>query len=259
MLARGERPREADFEDRWKKFRSRFSAAQHGKCAYCEGRVVSTDVGALEHYRPKAGLQELPADRRRWGHEVVVKEARGEHATGEVRGRSLDPSEGQMWPGYPWLAYAWENYLFSCDRCNTGWKRNLFPVAERPRCIPPRPEVQETPLLLNPYEGPDPAEHLRFTDRGGVIARDDSPHGTATIDTCGLNRPSLLDDRQAYARQVSGILRAIDNEIRDAPLYGFLRDLREMGSPEREYAAMTRSIAEQHLDMIWIDICALIP
>lgn len=103
---------------------------QHGKCAYCE-RYLNGDYGAVEHYRPKGGYMQSCDD--------VL------HA-----------------PGYYWLTYDWNNLLYSCDRCNTSYKRNLFPlVNDAERNIAAEDISKEKPLIINPAME-DPGDHIEF-------------------------------------------------------------------------------------------------
>jgi uncharacterized protein (TIGR02646 family) len=80
-----------------------------GKCAYCEGLIENTQPGDVEHYRPKGG--------------VLV--------------------DGELKPGYYWLAATWDNLLISCIDCNRQRKQlikglgrvkagklNQFPLVE---------------------------------------------------------------------------------------------------------------------------------
>jgi hypothetical protein len=67
-------------------------------CAYCQDELTASDRGDVEHFRPK----------------------------------SLDDGEAQI---YWWLAYAFENYLLSCRRCNSPCKSNKFPVAATARRV----------------------------------------------------------------------------------------------------------------------------
>jgi len=106
-------------------------AAHHSKCAYCEEFLPKkTTHGHVEHYRPTAYSQQ------------------------EVSGEPIRP-------GYYWLAYDWDNLLWSCHYCNTTRKGNQFPLVdptsrarrhnsaienERPMLI--KPDVEE-PRALN--------------------------------------------------------------------------------------------------------------
>src|SRR5262249_32101415 len=161
------------FDERlWKQHKDTFIEAQRRKCGYCETFAIN-HPGAVEHYAPKSRIEELAEE----GTEEVPGIS--------VAGRKTPPVSDR---GYWWLAYSWENWLFSCERCNTGWKRCLFPVRESPRLLPPRYEASETPLLLDPFGSIDAVEHLEFSRVGQIFARNASERGNATIKTCGLDR-----------------------------------------------------------------------
>jgi len=242
MVRRGECPGSEDFKNRWKDFKTTFVLAQRRKCAYCEQHVTGTSYGDVEHVRPKAGIQELTADRSRWGVELEG---------GEVSGRR--PREVSRW-GYHWLAYAWDNYVFACQKCNQPWKKNLFPIAEGPRLLPPAASRRETPLLLNPFEGPDPTKHLRFDERGQVSARDGSRHGEATIRTCGLDREHLRARREAVARRLQPMLKELEIASSDDQADSLLDRIEELGGADQEHAGMVRSMFEVLLGRDWREI-----
>lgn len=136
---------------------------QNGKCAYCE-RKFNGDYGAVEHYRPKGGWQQEHGD--------ALKK-----------------------PGYYWLAYEWENLLFSCDECNTSCKKNLFPLANPDsRDIGNRDISSEDPLLVNPATE-DPGAYIAFHKEMAVPRMVDgmpSAKGMRTIDVLGLNNRLVL-------------------------------------------------------------------
>lgn len=239
MHARGECPKSDHFENRWRELRAIFVKAQFGKCAYCERDVTPTSYGDVEHVRPKAGVQELTADRTRWG-----EEAEG----GNVVGRT--PRDVSSW-GYHWLAYAWTNYVLACDKCNRSWKKNLFPLAEGPRLLPPSSARKETPLLLNPFEGPDPVKHLAFDERGQISARDDSRRGEATIRTCGLHRERLRNRREDVAKRLYRMLRSLEDASSDEETDELLDQVEQLGAPDKEHAGMVRSIFEVYFRADW--------
>lgn len=202
-LASQGRVSSTDFRKLWSPFKPAFAERQHGKCGFCEMRVIGTHLGDVEHYRPKAMLQALPIERSRWGREE-------QHST-KVVGRELHPPLCET--GYHWLAYEWNNYLLACDACNRWWKMNLFPVRENPRPLPPQPGQPETPLLLNPFEGEDPTAHLAFTALGQIEPHEASLYGRATIDTCGLDRESLRQSRHERAEDAFRQLRVLAMEL----------------------------------------------
>ena len=76
------------------------------------------------------------------------------------------------------------------SRCNSAWKRNLFPIDEKPRTTPLQGR-NEIPLLLNPFEGEDPVDHIEYDKLGQVKALNGSKFGKATIATCGLRTATV--------------------------------------------------------------------
>lgn len=206
----------------------------HGKCAYCESRYDISGPVDIEHFRPKAGIDNVPGHR-----------------------------------GYWWLAGEWTNLLPSCLDCNrrryqptpeefaslsgvleankkgfasikTG-KETCFPIADKGVRMQdrPMPEVAnsaleaELALLLDPCRD-DPGEHLRFhIDRDaplGIIypVRNDglrlpilpeasnevgdvenaarragiSVRGAVSIQIYGLNRLALIQERTRLLRRL---------------------------------------------------------
>ena len=156
---------------------------QHGKCAYCE-QYKNGDFGCVEHYRPKGGF-----------------------------GSPLQK------PGYYWLAYEWQNLLFSCSECNTSYKRNLFPlVNENARNIEHRDISNEEPAIINPVTT-DPGDHIEFSEfiiRPKLIDGQESLQGKTTIGVFRLNDRKDLKERrrnfwEAYNREL--VKRAIFQKL----------------------------------------------
>ena len=150
--------------------KAQLKSDQNGKCAYCE-RKFNGDYGAVEHYRPKGAWQ-------------------------QERGDALNK------PGYYWLAYEWENLLYSCDECNTSCKKNLFPLANPvSRDIPHRDISSEDPLLVNPATE-DPGAYIAFHKEMAVPRVVDgrpSAKGTRSIDVLGLNSRLVLKQARREA------------------------------------------------------------
>jgi hypothetical protein len=120
--------------------------AQHKKCAYCERRV-GLAANALEHLRPKKEAhRHLPGAQQR-----------------------IDK------PGYWWLTWTWSNHLFACSNCNTGHKKNYFPLPAGTHALqgPTAPyrwkklqpahldTTVESPLLVDPATT-DPLDHIEW-------------------------------------------------------------------------------------------------
>jgi hypothetical protein len=155
---------------------------------------------------------------------------------------------------YWWLAWTWENLLFSCVYCNRDHKKTLFPlrgssqrlVAEE---LPPGGEL---PLLLDPYDASiDPHSEIEFrlghvADRErwqpvGLTAR-----GWASIFAFGLDRPPLLDK---YADHVRDLVRprvelfqsALENTDRATALAAWNRLCGSLFAPRQDFHALSRA------------------
>jgi HNH endonuclease len=87
----------------------------------------------------------------------------------------------------PLRTFDWRNHLLACSTCNSQFKRDRFPVDQNGQ-----------PLLIDPTTE-DPFDHLRWTWIGEYVPLTDK--GAATIETCGLNRPILVNGRD-HARKV---------------------------------------------------------
>lgn len=139
---------------------------QNGKCAYCE-RYFNGDYGAVEHFRPKAAYQVK-------GEKHLYK------------------------PAYYWLAYDWDNLLYSCSECNASYKKNFFPlVDEGMRDIVHENIASEQPLLLNPAKD-EIGEYMEF-HRYLIAARDTAPskaRAEETIELFQLNNRRVLVERR---------------------------------------------------------------
>ncbi len=182
----------------------------HGKCCYCESHVRHTSPGTIDHYRPKAASQQSPG-------------------TPFIR------------PGYYWLAYNWENLLFSCPACNQTYKRNQFPLRDDAQRALSHLDalVREEALLIDPSTD-NPAEFISFREEY-AFACEDNLRGRTTIEILKLNdRPDLIERRREKIRTLRLIRSVItlvpqSQEALDATQY-----LNEARMDTSEYAAMTR-------------------
>lgn len=132
---------------------------QHEKCCFCESKFLNTSHGDVEHFRPKKAYKKF---------NVV----------------SL------TYPGYYWLAYKWENLLFSCEKCNRSYKRSLFPLlnesTRKPYHSHPNLLEQEDSLLINPITE-DPAVYITFKEEIPVSIADNLK-GKESIKVFNLER-----------------------------------------------------------------------
>jgi hypothetical protein len=98
--------------------------------------------------------------------------------------------------GYWWLAWTWENLLFSCAICNRSAKNDVFPLESGSVPLVPeeQPPGKELPTLIDPC-GEDPVESIQFVFDGThwqPIGRDGSKRGQRTVELLMLGRAELL-------------------------------------------------------------------
>ena len=185
MVASATKPKSSDFTAYWNEddVREALWEMQHHKCCYCERIRDKNRESDVEHFRPKAMVEGV---------------------------------DGHL--GYWWLAYDWDNLLFSCRICNQEYKRNHFPVQdESVRASGPAGDLEtEGYLFLHPCFD-DPEKHLHWywyvqrpqsgAGSGGGAAgkqgsydpvafiRGDDIRGTTTVEKLGLNREELIVER----------------------------------------------------------------
>ncbi len=201
--------------------------AQHHKCCYCEQRIKKSR-NDVEHYRPKA---------------------RADRAPGSTETH-----------GYWWLAFTWENLLFSCPACNESAKRCLFPLMRGDTALAAEeaPPGNERPLLIDPAGPIHPVKHIRFEHRLAAVADPARLHGkmqwfarprgrTAwgawTIRVCRLNEPELLELRNDH---VDEWVRPRADDLNAAIVRGDATQVRRewyrargMLTPRSEFAALS--------------------
>jgi len=235
--------KEKDFPNHWGNFKHHFILPQYnGKCAYCETPTVSGSPGDVEHFRPKSYCQPLSPAKNR------------DDYGGQSPGRS---SAGPKTEGYWWLAYKWSNYLLSCNRCNSTWKRNQFPVAAVRSRLGDRLSAERA-LLINPFKV-NPERHFEFDAYTGQILGL-TPQGVATIDVCGLDRRSLEAQRatkgaKLLRRYKEFVLASDDNNVFAQNIA--LKALMDECRSKEPYAAVARCFVKQKLKIGYPDLLVM--
>jgi uncharacterized protein (TIGR02646 family) len=93
---------------------------------------------------------------------------------------------------FPLLAYAWENYLPSCGKCNSH-KLDRWPL---------------NGAYVRPDDGSDPTSRFVFDEKGRIrAARADDEDARATIKDFGLNRRALRKMRWTRIKDLLRDLR----------------------------------------------------
>jgi 5-methylcytosine-specific restriction endonuclease McrA len=175
---------------------------QHYKCCYCE-RKLTRSYEDVEHFRPKARADRAPG-------------------CAHVH-------------GYWWLAFTWDNLLFSCALCNRTHKNDQFPLKIGSQALQPEEDApgKEEPWLLDPVAH-NGVEHIVFMpwsqrtvlprdhgprldptliDRWMAVARNGSLAGDWSIRVCGLNH---AENHELYLSHVRDEVLPHVKQVRDA-------------------------------------------
>ncbi|MDU8419686.1 HNH endonuclease [Pseudomonas syringae Cit 7] len=253
----------------------KLAALFHNKCAYCETFFSASAPVDIEHYRPKGSVADDPAH-----------------------------------PGYWWLAMSWDNLLPSCIDCNRkrkqylpdastslkalydsstnagmnlgkGGKQDSFPIRDSGKRLAAESYayIDEEPLLLDPTRD-DPREHLRFsvdhTSPVSLVLAGSAPgrasdRGAMSIQTYGLNRLGLVQDRTRLLRRLEflgemildlGITvdelkalpaqAALDNAIKRLEVMQgrMLMEIKEMAAPKEPYSEMVGAWLNNYIEQL---------
>jgi uncharacterized protein (TIGR02646 family) len=183
------------------------------RCCYCEAHIPS-DYNDVEHFRPKA---------------------------------RANRGNGTFEPGDWWLAWTWENLLFSCPGCNRSAKNDLFPLeASSVPLLPDEPPPgRELPTLIDPCSE-DPVESLQFVFDGRhwrPTGRNGSRRGQRTIELLKLDRAELLEH---YNNHVEGYVKPHTQAALEAieaqdekRLYSEWRRVRGLLTPRMPFVALS--------------------
>jgi uncharacterized protein (TIGR02646 family) len=190
----------------------------HGKCCYCETWIPEPYAHShVEHWRPKSSSRQGRDDK-------------------------------SIWPGYYWLAYDWNNLLWSCAFCNSANKGDLFPlVTPAARARNHRMSVDdETPAILKPDGLEDLREHIKY-ELDEVIGLTDL--GKKTIEVLRLNSKfqgarlrHFATIRQARERYIH-LVNSVDPKACE---YAFQSRslIEDAAKPEQPYSAMVSAYLE---------------
>lgn len=188
---------------------------QKNKCAFCEVNLDSQH-GEVEHFRPKKFSKQKP----------------------------IGP---EIYPGYYWLSYDWNNLLLSCITCNQKWKKNLFPLKDpNKRALNHSEEIKkEKPYFINPYVE-NPSNFIKFfgAEAKGI---DKCNRGRVTIKYFNLNRKgenginSIYELRNDHFTNLHLLSRTLSFIPTTDPLYAeIMANIQIAKKANEQYAAMVR-------------------
>lgn len=197
----------------------------HGKCAYCETRMFTSDVVNVVHFRPTSGTY------------FSEKAYSREH--------------------YWWLTFEWGNLYYACQICESN-KRNHFPISGKPARVGKiEAELQrEKRLLLDPCND-NPEEELTFDETGRVLSK--TARGKRTITLLALNRSQLVAAREKELRNLQSICshfsyllaqnKTLDpHETHDHQLAEYIHIFENAVAPFSQFCAMKRQFMRKWME-----------
>lgn len=198
-----------------KKVKETLVKAQYDKCCFCE-KIVEIGEGDVEHFRGKGGYKQKEGDKL-----------------------------GK--PGYYWLAYTWDNLLFSCKTCNSSYKQSFFPLSNpttRAKSHHDNLKIEE-PLFIHPAKE-NPEKYIEFIG-SSPRAINGNVKGQKTIDRIGLRRPWVDIKRKDHYKTYKEIYKLSQDKelskVKRGKLFKIVKDASQNKAP---YASMIRSAIKQN-------------
>lgn len=125
----------------------------------------------------------------------------------EVHDQQLEVEHYRPKSKYYWLAYSWDNLTLSCTKCNKSKSNNfqILGVSAVPKVkgddltdihqLSSVYDVVESPLLINSDKVSEEELNAFIYDEDGSVTSDNT-RVKYTIETCGLNRHNLREERK---------------------------------------------------------------
>lgn len=253
--------------------RKRLKEMFHGKCAYCESKILHICNGDIEHFRPKG---------------------------------SIKIGTNSTKPGYFWLASDWDNLLLSCPFCNQTnthkidtdgsvndialGKGDSFPLNEEDSRLKPTDglifltdnekykqafELEESQrLLLNPCKDENIEKYFIYDDSGAIISNVENlvtplekKRAQTSIEIYALHRYPLTIAREEKIIQIKAQIRRVVNTIEKYSnsfdssdenriwCEGIMREemsiLKKYKAQTEEYAGLARYIINKYFDEVY--------
>ena len=221
-----------DNQNIWRELEPWLRKLSHDKCWYSEAKDCAS-YWHVDHFRPKSEVKDL---------------------------------DGNIYEGYYWLAFKWQNYRLAGSALNVP-KSTKFPVREGTTwAIDPNDDIEdESPYLLDPINPLDPGL-LSFDEKGRAIAGDpendwNSQRADVSIDILNLNYDRLKRARQRcwdecnrkinQALNLMGDLQKRPSASKKAKLKEKILELQKMVAYESQFSAVaTTCVLSQGRDWL---------
>jgi uncharacterized protein (TIGR02646 family) len=183
-----------------------------GKCGYCETKI-NPDLAKVDRYRPNNGVR----DKNEYFQDL-----------------------------YWWLAFEWDNLIYSCKECNQ-YKANYFPIKGARALTQNHDLKREHKMLLNPYED-DSSKHLSYDDFGNIHPITDE--GFQTIELLRLDRTYLVEDRRKAGKEIRDAVESLLSGLDDTLLLrDYLIKIYELEDYRIEFLSYKRWVLIKELEI----------
>jgi len=186
----------------------------HGKCGYCEKKIVQPNYSNVDRYRPNNGIRDAK----------------------------------EYFPDlYWWLTFTWNNLILCCKECKQ-YKANYFPIRGKRASVDNQSIKKENPLLVNPLIG-EPSTYFHFDNEGNIHSTEE--RGSQTIELLRLNRTELIESRRLAREKIIEIVKR--KLIRDESFIPiqkieYLQTLFEKEDSSIEFSSFKRWVLINELD-----------
>ncbi len=227
--------------------------------------LTAARPGALAKCRPggPATRDDLPEDYRKVARDLwKAQYYKCAYCESQEQLKRNDVEHFRPASKYWWLAFTWENLLFSCRNCNQSpYKLDKFPLDSTSTALlaEQAPPGNEKALLIDPATETG-VEDLEFVatkrpdgSRGWTPrARNGSLRGAAAIEVLGLDRTDLLDLYKAHVDEdvqpdVDELKKVSDAGNQGAIAAEWTRFCRAHLRPSAKYVALTIGVLDEEI------------
>lgn len=195
----------------------RLSRAFDATVPEAAGFCGETRIDRLVELVQMARAGEFEFDSKKWkpAKELLKAESHGKCAYCEASTETVahgDVEHFRPKSVYWWLAYCYDNYLFSCQICNQSYKKDHFPVAGSPLRAPRLPRANTGATKVRAAVAvftPDPADDAAGLARAAFL------RGLAG-ERALLPDPYIEDPERIFAWAADPVLKEVEVRARTA-------------------------------------------
>lgn len=126
---------------------------------------------------------------------------------------------------YPATKFTWTNLGFACEICNRKYKHEKYDA---------------TTPYINPFDE-NPSEHI-IANGAFLFQNQGSERGELTIIDIGLNRPEIIEKRQARIDDINNVIKACFRTTNSSLRQNALNALKLEANDDKEYSLVIKAL-----------------